>query len=492
LCGLVGCMSMEEMLASQDPEIHGWGEDWAVDVVADRYSQTPLEKKLEVLKQIKDQERLAKIYVGKRTAPEVKAEVAKRITEEKAFLYILSHAQSEDDVKMATAGIKSDAGRMGAANALLLIPTAERRKAADGLMDGFAKQDMLCEYLLGKAKTLCADKDKKERTQRWYREDEQELEREKKAWMLMLEYVQSRDALDMLDHFHNERQTQSISALGLGRAVGKRDNVLRIRDNKLAQVKKAREAAIEAEARAKEQERLKVEAKIKTEAFARCLEALRPKENDIVALKQKAAKFKRDTLVMKGFYVGMPIEDAKTLVWGIAGKVDPKKEWTEKDNVTNEVMMALGGIVCKSDKGLTLAGGGVDADKNGAVTRIVFTRDQADALFDVKGVDGKLFCQQLAESYDNIEGFDYSAVQVEDTDAKRRYERQWTMNAFMANSASMAFSAGLNAPEFKKWIDCYHCESKQGWKLKVFAEAKNDESFLVLEKTQRVDRRKFD
>ena len=155
-------------------------------------------------------------------------------------------------------------------------------------------------------------------------------------------------------------------------------------------------------------------------------------------------------------------------------------------------MTALGGIVSKTKDGIKLSDGSILANEKGEVTRIGFSRNRADALFGVKGVNGKMFCRQLLDSYDDIKELDYSSVEVEDAEARDRYLNRAAMNAFMSGNASMAFRAGLNSPDFKKWVSCYHCESKKGWKLKVFAEAKGAETFLVLEKTQTIEMKNFD
>ena len=80
---LAGCMSMEEKLASDDPFWRDIGETEAVGFVLD--GANPLEKRLEIVPKIANQQKLAKIVIAKKVSPEVKNEARKRIDETPAI-----------------------------------------------------------------------------------------------------------------------------------------------------------------------------------------------------------------------------------------------------------------------------------------------------------------------------------------------------------------------------------------------------------------------
>jgi hypothetical protein len=92
--GLTGCMSMDEMLASEDGFWRDIGETKAVDFVLD--DANPMDKRLETVGKIANQSKLADIYVAKAAKPEVKAEARKRITEPSAFVYIYGKSSDRD------------------------------------------------------------------------------------------------------------------------------------------------------------------------------------------------------------------------------------------------------------------------------------------------------------------------------------------------------------------------------------------------------------
>lgn len=94
---MAGCMSMDEMLASEDGFWRDIGETRAVGFVLD--DANPLEKRLETMGKISNQQKLADIYVSKAARPEVKVEARKRITEPSAFVFIYGKS-SERDVRL--------------------------------------------------------------------------------------------------------------------------------------------------------------------------------------------------------------------------------------------------------------------------------------------------------------------------------------------------------------------------------------------------------
>jgi len=111
---LTGCMSMDEMLASEDGFWRDIGETQAVSFALD--GANPLEKRLEVVPKIANQQKLAKIVIDRNVAPEVKAEARKRIDETTALVAIALNAPDRNDQMDALKQIeKSEDARVDAA-----------------------------------------------------------------------------------------------------------------------------------------------------------------------------------------------------------------------------------------------------------------------------------------------------------------------------------------------------------------------------------------
>lgn len=87
---MTGCMSMDEMLASDNSILRDIGERQAVSFATN--VANPLEKRLEVVPKISDQNRLAEIVISKSAAAEVKAEARKRIDQTPALASIAINA----------------------------------------------------------------------------------------------------------------------------------------------------------------------------------------------------------------------------------------------------------------------------------------------------------------------------------------------------------------------------------------------------------------
>ena len=111
---MVGCMSMDEMLASEDGFWRDIGETKAVSFVLD--SSNPIEKRLEVVPKIADQDKLAKIVIARNVASEVKAEARKRIDKTPALATVAMNAPERQDQLDALDQInKSENARIDAA-----------------------------------------------------------------------------------------------------------------------------------------------------------------------------------------------------------------------------------------------------------------------------------------------------------------------------------------------------------------------------------------
>lgn len=109
---LTGCKSMDEMLASEDGFWRDIGETKAVSFALD--DANPLEKRLEVVPKIANQQKLAKIYVAKCAAPEVRASARKGISDKAAFEWMFLNTKDAairnealDNMKLDDDGLMS-------------------------------------------------------------------------------------------------------------------------------------------------------------------------------------------------------------------------------------------------------------------------------------------------------------------------------------------------------------------------------------------------
>lgn len=119
LLAITGCMSMDDMLVSDDPFWRDLGESRAVSFAIDRYEANALQDKLDVVSKMRDQQKLAKIYVAKFAAPEVRKAARAKIAEESAFAVMLALSDDEAIQKEALDNIKTDNGRIAAARVML-------------------------------------------------------------------------------------------------------------------------------------------------------------------------------------------------------------------------------------------------------------------------------------------------------------------------------------------------------------------------------------
>ena len=116
---LAGCMSMDEMLASDDPFWHDIGESQAMRLAIDQYGTADLQAKLDAVGKMRDQTKLAKIYAAKSTAPEVKKAARAKITEDTAFAAMYCASDDSAIRAEALANIKSEESLLSVACALM-------------------------------------------------------------------------------------------------------------------------------------------------------------------------------------------------------------------------------------------------------------------------------------------------------------------------------------------------------------------------------------
>ncbi len=119
-------------------------------------------------------------------------------------------------------------------------------------------------------------------------------------------------------------------------------------------------------------------------------------EADAVALIEKSEKHKGDTLVFKGFYLGMQIDDARMLLNYYFGK--PTYNIT-LDESGKKVVLNPNGIVR------------VQADDNGNVVELNLNRTLLDMMFGTNGTPLKDFLQTFIGAYD-ISSLDHESVDL--------------------------------------------------------------------------------
>ena len=143
---LAGCMSMDEMLASEDGFWRDIGETRAVAFATD--DATPLEKRLEVVPKIGNQQKLAQIYLSQSAAPEVKKAARAGITETASFVYIYLNGKDNETKKDALSQIaKDDASCIEGAWELSL---ASRMKEARALLKQVKDEKSRSQFIAGK------------------------------------------------------------------------------------------------------------------------------------------------------------------------------------------------------------------------------------------------------------------------------------------------------------------------------------------------------
>ena len=142
---LAGCMSMDEMLASDDPFWHDIGESQAMRFAIDQYGTADLQAKLDAVGKMRDQEKLAKVYVAKSTVPEVKRAVRSKITEEKAFASMLVTSDDPTIHKEALENIRSDAILLSTAGALM--GDVSKKRLADELVGRVKGETAITDHL---------------------------------------------------------------------------------------------------------------------------------------------------------------------------------------------------------------------------------------------------------------------------------------------------------------------------------------------------------
>lgn len=192
------------------------------------------------------------------------------------------------------------------------------------------------------------------------------------------------------------------------------------------------------------------------EAGEVCLQKLKEFKNDGRFSKTTNASPKKNALIVKGMYLGMPIDDAVVACGEIAKKSDDyfvvdsrmlnEPEWSKYKPLTKK-MKGLDGVcifTCKNsatgkrekliqDASLMCR---ACMDKKGAVNQFYFTKMGIDEIFKAASQTSEEFAEKLQEEYPQIATFDQSVKDKQEDGANKR-EYRWTYRSELGYSVEL-------------------------------------------------------
>ena len=192
------------------------------------------------------------------------------------------------------------------------------------------------------------------------------------------------------------------------------------------------------------------------EAGEVCLQKLKEFKNDGRFAKTTNASPKKNALVVKGMYLGMPIDDAVVACGEIAKKSDDyfvvdsrmlnEPEWSKYKPLTKK-MKGLDGVcifTCKNsatgkrekliqDASLMCR---ACIDKKGTVNQFYFTKMGIDEIFKAASQTSEEFAEKLQEEYPQIATFDQSVKDKQEDGANKR-EYRWTYRSNLGYSVEL-------------------------------------------------------
>lgn len=192
------------------------------------------------------------------------------------------------------------------------------------------------------------------------------------------------------------------------------------------------------------------------EAGETCLKKLKEFKNDGRFAKTTNASPKKNALVVKGMYLGMPIDDAVVACGEIAKEsadyfvVDSRmlneSEWSKYKPLVKK-MKGLDGVcifTCKNsatgkrekliqDASLMCR---ACMDKKGTVNQFYFTKMGIDEIFKAASQTSEEFAEKLQEEYPQIATFDQSVKDKQEDGANKR-EYRWTYRSELGYSVEL-------------------------------------------------------
>lgn len=192
------------------------------------------------------------------------------------------------------------------------------------------------------------------------------------------------------------------------------------------------------------------------EAGETCLKKLKEFKTDGRFAKTTNASPKKNALVVKGMYLGMPIDDAVVACGEIAKKSDDyfvvdsrmlnEPEWSKYKPLTKK-MKGLDGVcvfTCKSsatgkrekliqDAALMCR---ACVDKKGTVKQFYFTQMGIDEIFNAASQSSEEFAEKLQENYPQIASLNMSVKDTQQDGANKR-EYRWTYRSELGYSVEL-------------------------------------------------------
>ena len=103
-----GCMTVDEMLASDNPVFRAIGESQTVNLAVDASRQHTAEERAAAVNKLNNQDKLAEIVISQESTPEVRKLAQGKITEQKAAARIAAEVESDEIAAENIALIKED------------------------------------------------------------------------------------------------------------------------------------------------------------------------------------------------------------------------------------------------------------------------------------------------------------------------------------------------------------------------------------------------
>lgn len=148
LGAVAGCMTVDEMLASDNPVFRAIGESQTVNLAVDASRQHTAEERAAAVNKLKNQDKLAEIVISHESTPEVRKLAQGKITEQKAAARIVAEVESDEIAAENIALIKEDNMRLEAGYAAFLKNRYQRaEKIIRGVENTGAISDKIREAM---------------------------------------------------------------------------------------------------------------------------------------------------------------------------------------------------------------------------------------------------------------------------------------------------------------------------------------------------------
>lgn len=132
---VTGCMTVDEMLASDNPVFRTIGESQTVNLAVDASRQHTVEERAAAVNKLNNQGRLAEIVISQESTPEVRKLAQEKITDQKAAARIAAEVESDEIAAENIALIKEDNVRIEAGYTAFLKNRYQRAEKIMGSVE---------------------------------------------------------------------------------------------------------------------------------------------------------------------------------------------------------------------------------------------------------------------------------------------------------------------------------------------------------------------